>query len=568
MTAGANRWIPSPAFLRNLLRLLITIGLLALLLALGAPGQLSAQSAAVHVVQPGETLSAIARQYGTTTDAIRALNGVEDADAIDVGQRLNIPGSAQQPLEAAPPGTHRVQPGETLSGIAKRYGLTLATLKALNAIGDANRIFVGQELLLTTPAPVPTAPPDAPRSSPFAPDKHTVQTGETLSGIAARYGLTLQQLKQPNGIADENAIYTGQILVLIATETEPPLTATPDAAVDTSTPAAEPTPAPEDIARSGNPIGSLNATYTVRPGDTLGWIALRLGIDPDSLRALNGFADLGEQLVAGQKLLLPATGDELRTKAPSKSYTVKPGETLGAIASAFDVTTADILSANRIADPNAIYSGQELAIPPKAPPGATQVGPARGGYYYYRVQPGDTMSAVAAQFNTTMQAIRAYNGLPDNETLYSGLEVRIPHGAPPLTVRFPPVPRSGHRFIVSLSRQQCWVYQGERLLYAWNCSTGYGERQTKAGNYAVQSRIDNAKSNIWRLDMPYWLGIYDVGPFENGIHGLPIDWDTGEKIWSALIGQPATFGCAMLDDLNAAALYRLAYLGMPVHIIN
>jgi lipoprotein-anchoring transpeptidase ErfK/SrfK len=68
--------------------------------------------------------------------------------------------------------------------------------------------------------------------------------------------------------------------------------------------------------------------------------------------------------------------------------------------------------------------------------------------------------------------------------------------------------------------------------------------------------------------MPYWLGIYNVGDYENGIHGLPVEWDTGKKIWERLIGEPATFGCAMLDDRDAAVLFEMAYIGMPVHVIH
>jgi hypothetical protein len=178
------------------------------------------------------------------------------------------------------------------------------------------------------------------------------------------------------------------------------------------------------------------------------------------------------------------------------------------------------------------------------------------------------MSEIARNLNTTMLAIQTYNNLPDTSTVYNNMELKIPYGPPPLNLTFPPVPMSGTRFVVSLSRQQCWVYQGARILYAWPCSTGAGERRTKAGNYAVQSKILNAKSNVWKLDMPYWLGIYDVGPYENGIHGLPVAWQTGRKIWSGLIGQPATFGCAMLDDLEASTLFKLAFIGMPVHVIN
>ena len=310
----------------------------------------------------------------------------------------------------------------------------------------------------------------------------------------------------------------------------------------------------------------------IRPGDTLGLIALRLGLNPDALTRLNGYPSQDAPLGAGQKLLLPATGDELRPRTPAQEYVVKPGESLGAIAASFTLLTGDLLAANRIADPNSIYPGQHLIIPPRAViSGANAgrpIGPARSGYFYYTVQPGDTLSELAKQFNSTMLALKDYNNLPDNETVYNGMELRIPYGAPTLPLELPPVPLSGTRFVVSLSRQQCWVYQGDRVLYSWNCSTGYGHWRTKVGNYAVQSKIDNAKSYAYRLDMPYWLGIYDVGQYENGIHGLPVEWRTGKKIWTTLVGEPATFGCAMLDDPDAATLYRMAYLGMPIHIIN
>jgi lipoprotein-anchoring transpeptidase ErfK/SrfK len=47
-----------------------------------------------------------------------------------------------------------------------------------------------------------------------------------------------------------------------------------------------------------------------------------------------------------------------------------------------------------------------------------------------------------------------------------------------------------------------------------------------------------------------------------------VEWDTGKKIWERLIGEPATFGCAMLDDRDAAVLFEMAYIGMPVHVIH
>lgn len=316
-----------------------------------------------------------------------------------------------------------------------------------------------------------------------------------------------------------------------------------------------------------NLASTLNPTYTVRGGDTLALIALRTGVDSDALRRLNRFASLDEPLTAGQQLLLPATGAELRPLRIAEEYIVQPGESLSQIAVQHGVTLAALLQQNRIADPNRVYPGQQLAIP-AAETAVQQVVRPRSGFFSYTVQPGDTLSQIARDLNTTMLAIQTYNNLPDTETVYNHRELRIPYGPPAFGRSLPPVPLSGTRFVVSLSRQQCWVYRGEQVLQEWPCSTGAGERRTKPGDYAVKSKILNAKSNAWQLDMPYWLGIYDVGPYENGIHGLPVAWQTGKKIWSGLIGQPATFGCAMLDDPAAAALFRLAFLGMPVHVVE
>lgn len=556
-----------------------------------------------HSVAPGETLSEIARQYGVDLDALMVANGIDNPDSVYSGQVLDIPGQASAPSQpvgseqdtepaAAPgsvPDTYTVAEGDTLTAIARRFGLAPETLRSLNVLGDADSIYAGQVLTLVQPAaPEATATPEPSpaatdtsvpdTATPDTPDTYTVQAGDTLSAIARRFDLDVATLRAINGIGDADAILVGQTLQLATATPSAEEVSSPTAAEMPVAEASKATDTPEPtieapIERSGNPLGSLNRTYTIRTGDTLGLIALRTGVDAESLRRLNGFDSLNAPLSAGRQLLLPATGDELRPRTLAREHRVAPGETLSQIAAGYGVSLGALLQANRIADPNAVFPGQPLLIPSVADGEnsgrpITPIGPPRSGFFYYTVQPGDTMSAIAKSLNTTMLAIQTYNDLPNSETVYNGMELKIPYGPPPLALTLPPVPISGTRFVVSLSRQQCWVYQGERLLYSWSCSTGAGERRTKAGNYAVQSKILNAKSNIWRLDMPYWLGIYDVGPYENGIHGLPVAWQTGKKIWSGLIGQPATFGCAMLNDTDASTLYRLAYLGMPVHVIN
>lgn len=421
----------------------------------------------------------------------------------------------------------------------------------------------------------------APRPQTDAP-VHQVQAGETLSEIAQAYGITLERLMLYNGIENADTVLAGQILAL------PPEAVTAPSVTDIP---ATPTPLPETPAEEVAPVTantdasaptatlpaatvptttSLNQRVNVQLGDTLALIAARTGVDAGALAALNGGID-DTQLRAGQELILPATAADLRVKTPASQVMVAPGDSLSLIAARHGVSLPELMRANALANPDDLTAGQTLVIPPALVSTdfltTTAVGPARRGFYGYTVRPGDTLSEIAKAFDTPMLAILEYNDLPDEQTVYAGLELRIPFGAPPLPMDAPPIPHSGTSFLVSLSRQQCWLFHGDTVVRTWHCSTGYGEWITRTGSFAVQTKLEMAKSGAYRLDMPYWLGIYDVGDYENGIHGIPISWDTNEKLWDGLIGQPATFGCAMLGDEDAAELFATAYLGMPVHII-
>ncbi|MGD1995468.1 MAG: LysM peptidoglycan-binding domain-containing M23 family metallopeptidase [Anaerolineae bacterium] len=122
--------------------------LLCLVLALVRPAWVSAQSGGplqplVHVVQRGETLFSIARRYGTTVEAIAHANGIPDPRQIYVGQRLLIP-SGIEPSDTW--STHIVQPGETLSAIATQYALPWRTLAMANRLVNPNLLYAGQVL--------------------------------------------------------------------------------------------------------------------------------------------------------------------------------------------------------------------------------------------------------------------------------------------------------------------------------------------------------------------------------------------------------------------------------------
>jgi len=516
------------------------------------PAKAQSEPADTHTVEAGESLSMIAQSYGVEVEDLMELNGITDADAIYVGQALDLPAVAQRQPTPAPLPTHEVAPGETLSEIAQQYNISLTRLMLYNNIRDANAVYQGQRLRI----PPPEAEPEA-------------EAEETSEDAAATELPTVQATKVATRAVTPTPMPTTAATLTRAAPDEPAATATPADEAETGSALAEDS-VEIDVERITT---SLNRSYVVRSGDTLAQIALRTGVDFEALRQLNRIAvtDIGT-LAAGQSLLLPATGADLQVLTEEQEYIVKPGDGLGSVAKAFDLTLADLLTANRISDPDSIIVGQRLVIPGKvldeAEKAANQVGPLRSGYYYYTVQAGDTLSELAKAFNSTKLAIIEYNGLPDEETVYAGLEIRIPYGPPALPDQRPPVPSSATSFLVSLSRQQCWLFQGDRVAYSWTCSTGYGDWITRIGTFAVQSKIENAQSSAYRLDMPYWLGIYNVGNYENGIHGLPVEWDTGKKIWERLIGEPATFGCAMLDDRDAVILFDRAYIGMPIHIIH
>ena len=103
------------------------------------------------------------------------------------------------------------------------------------------------------------------------------------------------------------------------------------------------------------------------------------------------------------------------------------------------------------------------------------------------------------------------------------------------------------------------------MKWYWACSTGEPGRPTAPGNWSVISKIPNAYSSVFHLQMPWWLGIYWAGSLQNGIHALPIQ-PNGQLLWAGFLGRRVSYGCVILDTANARALYYWADAGTPVNI--
>jgi len=225
-----------------------------------------------HTVSKGETLSGIAHRYGLSASALAQANGIASPDRILVGQRLSIPGAAAATAE------HRVARGDTLGSIASRHGTSIAALVEANGLANPNRILVGQVLKVpgASGGSATSTPPPASVAAPAGgATHHVVKRGDTIAGIAHRYGISQRQLIDANGLTN-GVVYAGQRLDLLP-------------------------------ANTGGAGGAGSTTHKVAAGDTLSSIAQRYGTTVRTLAEANGMAD-SNLVRIGQTLTVPAHG--------------------------------------------------------------------------------------------------------------------------------------------------------------------------------------------------------------------------------------------------------------------
>ena len=186
-----------------------------------------------YTVKSGDTLSAIANRFGMNYIQLAQINNIRNVNRIYVGQTLRLqaqvnnstvsqpvhnntnnvkPAPAPAPTPTTNNAAYTVKSGDTLSGIASRFGVSYEQLARLNNIANPNRIYVGQVLRVNGQA--------APRYNNYSRSSatasvrggYTVKSGDTLSGIAAQYGLNWHTLAQRNNLQSPYTIYVGQRL--------------------------------------------------------------------------------------------------------------------------------------------------------------------------------------------------------------------------------------------------------------------------------------------------------------------------------------------------------------------
>ena len=252
------------------------------------------ESGNYYVVQSGDSLWKIANKYGITVDELKSLNGLT-SNNLSVGQILEVPGGSSS-------GTYTVKFGDSLWKIANQYGLTVAELKNLNGLTSDN-LSIGQILKISN------------SSSSNNSNTYTVKAGDSLWKIANQYGLTVAELKNLNGLTSDN-LSIGQILKISNSSSSNNSNTYTVKAGDSLWNIANKYGITVSELKNLNGLTSDNLsigqilkvpngfnTYTVKSGDSLWSIANRYGITVNELKNLNGLTS--NTLMIGQVLNLP-----------------------------------------------------------------------------------------------------------------------------------------------------------------------------------------------------------------------------------------------------------------------
>jgi murein DD-endopeptidase MepM/ murein hydrolase activator NlpD len=319
-----------------------------------------------HIVQPGETLSAIARAYGVSAADVVALNALPQASLLTTGQTLKVPFGAA--VTAAAPTAVKVASlpessvDDTIARLRQQRQQLQGSLGSLNT-----KVAV---------APEATAPEPIVDLSTIAP--YRVKSGDTLDTIARQYSLTRAELVAINRFDNPNILQVDQVINLPKTAVAQPI-----AAPIASTPAVQSIPAAQAVALAPEVIelpgvsvaSSKKGAAALMPSSAAAPSTFRVSSMP--LRAPKLKANAVTQPESASLAAAPLAPMTLQpapkvatvvdrlsaSPIPGSVYRVELGDTIAKIARSYGVSMRELLSINNISDANIIFVGQQLTVP-------------------------------------------------------------------------------------------------------------------------------------------------------------------------------------------------------------
>lgn len=182
----------------------------------------STNSSSSYTVKDGDTLSGIAARNNVSLSTVLKANNLSLSSLIFPGQTIKLSGSSNSSSSSVSTasssgsssgGTYKVKSGDTLSGIAAKEGVSVSTLRSANSLSGDN-IYAGQSLKLSGSSASSGESSGSTSASTSSASSYKVKSGDTLSGVASRNGLSLQQLLNANGMESTDIIRAGQTLKL------------------------------------------------------------------------------------------------------------------------------------------------------------------------------------------------------------------------------------------------------------------------------------------------------------------------------------------------------------------
>lgn len=394
-----------------------------------------------YTVKRGEGLIGLASRFNVPVATLAAMNDLSTNEQLLVGQRLTIPATKSSTSSSASSSSssssrsstyrgettsYKVKAGDTLIGIANKLGVAHTQVAQINGFSETTQLQRGKTIKL------PASSDQVAIALNNESIKYTVQSGDSLIGLANKFNVTLSDLAAANNMSANSQLLRGSTMTI------------PGA----STGSSRDVPA----ASRNNTKTSTHTTTTEKPssykvtsGDSLIGLAGKFGVSVSDLAAANKMST-NANLQIGQVLSIPnssSTGSNTTSSAPSVSfdgsYKVKAGDTLIGLARENDVSLTDLASANSMSTTTGLRIGQTLKVPKTATSSATtsasrssstssskSTAAASSAAANYTVQSGDSLIRLASKHGMSVAQLASANGLSSHSQLQIGQKIVIP----------------------------------------------------------------------------------------------------------------------------------------------